>query len=95
MIQVSTFASIRELLCHPIDRRVVLDSCNHLLAADGVGFIIVDSQPFLDDNGNPIILDEEKPKDDKVEPSVKSEENAVESNNTPTSESTEQTVSTT
>jgi hypothetical protein len=37
---------------------------------DKDGEYVVDSQPFLDDNGNPIILDEEKPKDEKVEQST-------------------------
>jgi hypothetical protein len=61
---------------------------------DKDGEYVVDSQPFLDDNGNPIILDEEKPKDENVEPSVKTEDVAVEST-TQASAPTEQTVSTT
>jgi hypothetical protein len=40
---------------------------------DKDGEYLVDSEPFLDENGNPIILDEEKPKDDNVEPSVVNE----------------------
>jgi hypothetical protein len=61
---------------------------------DKDGEYLVDSQPFLDENGNPIILDEEKPKDDKVEPSVPTESPVVQQTQ-PASESTEQTVSTT
>ncbi|NBX73786.1 MAG: hypothetical protein EBQ89_05740 [Alphaproteobacteria bacterium] len=61
---------------------------------DKDGEYLVDSQPFLDENGNPIILDEEKPKDDKVEPSVPTESPVVQEAQ-PVSASTEQTVSTT
>jgi hypothetical protein len=61
---------------------------------DKDGEYLVDSQPFLDENGNPIVLDEEQPKNDKVEPSVKAEE-AVEQEQPQPSASTEQTVSTT
>jgi len=61
---------------------------------DKDGEYLVDSQPFLDENGNPIVLDEEQPKNDKVEPSVKAEE-AVEQEQPQLSASTEQTVSTT
>lgn len=61
---------------------------------DKDGEYLVDSQPFLDENGNPIILDEEKPKDDKVEPSVPTESPVVQQAQ-PVSASTEQTVSTT
>ncbi len=63
---------------------------------DKDGEYLVDSQPFLDENGNPIVLDEEQPKNDKVEPSVKAEESVVVEQNPPQpSASTEQTVSTT
>ena len=60
---------------------------------DKDGEYVVDSEPFLDDDGNPIILDEEKPKDDKVESSVKNETDIVEQT-VSVSTSTEQTVST-
>jgi len=63
---------------------------------DKDGEYLVDSQPFLDDNGNPIVLDEEQPKHDKVEPSVKAEEPVVVAESQPQpAVSTEQTVSTT
>ena len=63
---------------------------------DKDGEYLVDSQPFLDENGNPIVLDEEQPKNEKVEPSVKAEESVVVEQNPPQpSASTEQTVSTT
>jgi len=63
---------------------------------DKDGEYLVDSQPFLDENGNPIVLDEEQPKNEKVEPSVKAEESVIVEQNPPQpSASTEQTVSTT
>lgn len=63
---------------------------------DKDGEYLVDSQPFLDENGNPIVLDEEQPKNEKVEPSVKAEDPVVVEQNPPQpSASTEQTVSTT
>lgn len=63
---------------------------------DKDGEYLVDSQPFLDENGNPIVLDEEQPKNEKVEPSVKAEEPVVVEQNAPQPvASTEQTVSTT
>ena len=60
---------------------------------DKDGEYLVDSQPFLDENGNPIILDEEQPKDDKVEPSVEAVSQAVDTQ-PQVSAPTEQTVST-
>jgi hypothetical protein len=62
---------------------------------DKDGEYVVDSEPFLDDNGNPVILEEEIPKNDKVEPSVATEtvsEAKSETSNSPVS--TEQTAST-
>lgn len=58
---------------------------------DKDGEYVVDSQPFLDDNGNPIILDEEQPKNEKVEPSV---ETTTDNNTIVTNDSSEQTAST-
>lgn len=58
---------------------------------DKDGEYLVDSEPFLDENGKPIILDEEKPKDDKVEPSVVAESAKETPEPAPTAE---QTVST-
>ena len=60
---------------------------------DKDGEYLVDSQPFLDENGSPIILDEEQPKDDKVEPSVEAVSQAVDTQ-PQVSAPTEQTVST-
>jgi hypothetical protein len=62
---------------------------------DKDGEYVVDSEPFLDENGNPIILDEEKPKDDQVEPSVVNEAAPETPTEIPEPVSTnEQTVST-
>lgn len=62
---------------------------------DKDGEYLVDSEPFLDENGNPIILDEEKPKDDKVEPSVVNEPvSEAPKESTETVSTHEQTVST-
>jgi hypothetical protein len=62
---------------------------------DKDGEYLVDSEPFLDENGKPIILDEDTPKNDKVEPSVVQETTAeVISETSEVSTPTEQTVST-
>lgn len=62
---------------------------------DKDGEYLVDSEPFLDENGNPIILDEEKPKDDNVEPSVVNEPvSEAPKESTETVSTHEQTVST-
>lgn len=62
---------------------------------DKDGEYVVDSQPFLDENGNPVVIDEEKPKDDKVEPSVVEQSKEVVDNKSPTPSTSEQTASTT
>lgn len=63
---------------------------------DKDGEYLVDSQPFLDDEGNPIILDEDKPKDEKVEPSSETEQpQAAPTNQPEAAVSNEQTASTT
>jgi len=63
---------------------------------DKDGEYLVDSQPFLDDEGNPIILDEDKPKDEKVEPSSETEQPQGAPTNQPeVTVSNEQTASTT
>jgi len=62
---------------------------------DKDGEYVVDSEPFLDDNGNPVILEEETPKNDKVEPSVAKETiSEAKSETSDGSSSTEQTAST-
>jgi hypothetical protein len=62
---------------------------------DKDGEYVVDSQPFLDENGNPVVIDEEKPKDDKVEPSVVEQSKEVVDDKSSTSSTNEQTASTT
>lgn len=65
---------------------------------DADGEYLVDSQPFLDDDGNPIVLNEDKPKDESVEPSAEttpSTEQANPSSSENVSVSAEQTASTT